>query len=110
MADRPVEITFAEMRDSGVRAILVYCSDYRCSNLMVLLADHWPIEELYQDSFGLAGGGCLLTGAHGVLRKLARIGYLIRELTNERWVTRAGCVLGRTTGERVATTPDSTHR
>ena len=29
---RPSEkITFAEMHDSGVRGILVYCADYRCS-------------------------------------------------------------------------------
>jgi hypothetical protein len=36
MVDRPVKITFAEMRDSGVRGILVYCTDYRCSNSMAL--------------------------------------------------------------------------
>jgi hypothetical protein len=40
MVDRPVEITFAKMRDSGVREILVDCSDYRRSNSMVLMADH----------------------------------------------------------------------
>jgi hypothetical protein len=42
MVDRPVEITFAKMRDSGVREILIYCSDYRCSNSMLLMADHRP--------------------------------------------------------------------
>jgi hypothetical protein len=42
MVDRPVEITFAKMRDSGVREILGYCSDYRCSNSMVLMADRRP--------------------------------------------------------------------
>jgi hypothetical protein len=30
MSARPQKITFAEMRGSGVRGILVYCSDYRC--------------------------------------------------------------------------------
>jgi hypothetical protein len=29
--DRPQKITFAEMRDMGVRGLLVYCADYRCS-------------------------------------------------------------------------------
>jgi hypothetical protein len=43
MVDRPVEITFAKMRDSGVREMLAYCSDYRCSNSMVLMADHRPV-------------------------------------------------------------------
>jgi hypothetical protein len=41
MVERPAKITFAKMRDSGVRGVLVYCSDYRCSNSMRLLADHW---------------------------------------------------------------------
>jgi hypothetical protein len=39
MVERPVKITFAEMRDSGVRGILVYCSDYRCSHSIALMAD-----------------------------------------------------------------------
>jgi hypothetical protein len=26
------KITFAEMRASGVRALLIYCSDYKCSH------------------------------------------------------------------------------
>ena len=32
MPDRPVKITFAQMRNSGVRGILVYCCDYRCTH------------------------------------------------------------------------------
>jgi hypothetical protein len=31
MPDRPTKITFAEMRDMGVRGILIYCADYRCA-------------------------------------------------------------------------------
>jgi hypothetical protein len=31
----PVQkITFAEMRAAGVRGVLIYCSDYRCSHSM----------------------------------------------------------------------------
>jgi hypothetical protein len=36
MSDRPVKITFAQMRSSGVRGILVYCADYRCSHSLAI--------------------------------------------------------------------------
>ena len=29
---RPQKITFGEMRASGVRGLLVYCADFRCSH------------------------------------------------------------------------------
>jgi hypothetical protein len=32
MPDRPQKITFAELREQGVRGVLVYCSDYKCSH------------------------------------------------------------------------------
>jgi hypothetical protein len=32
MADRPTKITFAEMRNSGLRGVLIYCADYHCSH------------------------------------------------------------------------------
>jgi hypothetical protein len=30
MSDRAQKITFAEMREMGVRGLLVYCADYQC--------------------------------------------------------------------------------
>jgi len=30
------------MRDSGVRGILVYCADYKCSHHIAMDADTWP--------------------------------------------------------------------
>jgi hypothetical protein len=36
------KITFAEMRSAGVRGLLFYCSDYRCSHWTALSADKWP--------------------------------------------------------------------
>jgi hypothetical protein len=42
MSARPVKITFAQMRASGVRGLLVYCSDYKCSHSIATLADQWP--------------------------------------------------------------------
>ena len=41
---RPQKITFGEMRDMGVRGVLVYCADYHCSHSVALSADHWPDE------------------------------------------------------------------
>ena len=42
MPDRPQKITFAEMRESGVRGILVYCADHRCSHSIAIGGDAWP--------------------------------------------------------------------
>jgi hypothetical protein len=39
---RPQKITFREMREMGVRGVLVYCADYRCSHSIVVSADRWP--------------------------------------------------------------------
>jgi hypothetical protein len=36
---RPTKITFAEMRDMGVRGLLVYCADYRCSHSSAISGD-----------------------------------------------------------------------
>jgi hypothetical protein len=39
---RPEKITFADMRDMGVRGLLIYCSDYKCSHLVTMSSDRWP--------------------------------------------------------------------
>jgi hypothetical protein len=36
------KITFAEMRDAGVRRLLIYCGDYRCAHHVEISADRWP--------------------------------------------------------------------
>jgi hypothetical protein len=36
MIDRPIKITLREMRETGVRGLLVYCADYRCSHSLVI--------------------------------------------------------------------------
>jgi hypothetical protein len=38
----PQKITFAEMREMGVRGLLVYCADYRCSHSIAISGDGWP--------------------------------------------------------------------
>src|ERR1700751_5431470 len=40
--DRPIKISFGEMRSSGVRGLLVYCSDYRCSHYIAISGTQWP--------------------------------------------------------------------
>jgi hypothetical protein len=36
MTERPTKITIAEMRDVGVRGVLAYCADYRCSHTIAI--------------------------------------------------------------------------
>jgi hypothetical protein len=43
------KITFAEMRAAGVRGLLVYCSDYRCSNWKAISGDRWPGDVRLSD-------------------------------------------------------------
>jgi hypothetical protein len=42
MLARPQKITLAEMRDTGLRGLLIYCSDYKCSHSIAISADQWP--------------------------------------------------------------------
>ena len=38
----PQKITFGEMRASGVRDVLIYCRDHRCSHSTTISAEQWP--------------------------------------------------------------------
>jgi hypothetical protein len=41
--DRPQKITLGEMREMGVRGVLIYCSDYHCSHSVAMSGDdQWP--------------------------------------------------------------------
>ena len=42
---RPQKITFGEMRESGVRGLLIYCSDYHCSHWIAISGDRWADDE-----------------------------------------------------------------
>jgi hypothetical protein len=47
---RPQKITFGEMRFSGgVRGVLIYCLDYRCSHSIAIPADGWPDDVRLSD-------------------------------------------------------------
>jgi hypothetical protein len=49
MPDRPQKITFADMRDMGVRGLLIYCSDYKCSHLVTMSGDRWSDDIRLSD-------------------------------------------------------------
>jgi Putative DNA-binding domain len=46
---RRQKITFADMRDMGVRGLLIYCSDYKCSHLVTMSGDGWPDDIRLSD-------------------------------------------------------------
>jgi hypothetical protein len=46
---RPQKITFADMRDMGVRGLLIYCADYRCSHSTAISGDRWPDDVRLSD-------------------------------------------------------------
>jgi hypothetical protein len=46
---RPRKITFGDMREMGVRGVLVYCADYQCSHSVALSADGWPDDLRLSD-------------------------------------------------------------
>jgi len=35
---RPQKISFADMRDMGVRGLLIYCTDFKCSHSIAISA------------------------------------------------------------------------
>ena len=37
------------MRDMGVRGVLIYCADYRCSHSIRVSADPWPDDLRLSD-------------------------------------------------------------
>ena len=46
---RPQKITFGDMREMGVRGVLIYCADYHCSQSVALSADCWPDDVRLSD-------------------------------------------------------------
>ena len=43
------KITLGEMRASGVRGLLIVCSDYRCGHSTVISADEWADDVRLSD-------------------------------------------------------------
>jgi hypothetical protein len=49
MLAHPQKIALGEMRASGVRGLLIYCADYRCSHSIAISADRWPDDVRLSD-------------------------------------------------------------
>jgi hypothetical protein len=47
--NRPTKIAFADMREMGVRGLLIYCADYRCSHSIAMSGDRWPDDVRLSD-------------------------------------------------------------
>jgi hypothetical protein len=52
MTTTPQKITFGEMRASGVRDVLIYCRDHRCSHYVETNADGWADDVRLSDIEG----------------------------------------------------------
>jgi hypothetical protein len=62
---RRQKITLAEMRASGVRGLLIYCSDYHCSHWTAISGDRWPDDVRLSDLEPPAGFTCQACGRRG---------------------------------------------
>ena len=60
---RPQKITLGELRASGVRGLLVYCADYKCSHSMAVNADQWGDDVRLSDLEGCFT--CTVCGQRG---------------------------------------------
>jgi hypothetical protein len=72
MLKRPQKITFAEMRASGVRGLLIYCSDYHCGHWTAISGDRGPDDVRLSDlepRFTCQACGRLMCGPIGNLLK-----------------------------------------
>ena len=54
-ADYPQKITFAEMRESGVGGLLIYCADYRCSTSLATFDLSNATYRPFADGLGFVG-------------------------------------------------------
>jgi hypothetical protein len=57
------KITLGEMRDSGMRGILIYCADYHCSHSLAISGDRWPDDVRLSDIEDRFT--CTVCGKHG---------------------------------------------
>jgi hypothetical protein len=46
---RPQKITFGDMREMGVRGVLIYCADFHCIHGVALSADRWADDVRLSD-------------------------------------------------------------
>ena len=69
MTTTPQKTTFGEMREFGVRDVLIYCRNHRCSHSTTLSADQWPDNVRLSD---VEPGFCCSVCGVTVVRKSGR--------------------------------------
>ncbi|WP_271619128.1 hypothetical protein [Bradyrhizobium sp. CCBAU 51745] len=72
---RPLKITLGDLRSTGVRDLIVFCLDYRCSHNVKLAAvyvDRWPnelrisqLEPRFVCTACGMRGSCIVAGSNG---------------------------------------------
>ena len=82
VTDNPDKITLAEMRSSGVRGVLIYCADYKCSHYIAISGGHWP-DELWLSEIEAHGRRLFLisNGSETQSRPLTMSAFLVRQVT-----------------------------
>jgi endoglucanase len=73
MSDRPIKISFGQMRGQGLRGILVYSADCHCSHPTVISTDRWSDGRRSCDFSGLYTDirSALRTGASALVGAIA---------------------------------------
>jgi hypothetical protein len=61
---RPQKITFADLRASGIRGLLIYCSEYHCSHWTAISGDQWLGEAVILGVDGYSDFNALHSGKH----------------------------------------------
>jgi hypothetical protein len=56
--------SLAEMRDMGVRGLLICCADYHCSHSLAISGDRWPDDLRLSDIEPQGTGVCGKRGAN----------------------------------------------
>jgi len=49
MTTCPQKITFGELREMGIRHVIVFCRDYKCNHSVILDADQWADDVRLSD-------------------------------------------------------------
>jgi len=80
--ERPQKVTFGELRSCGVRGLLIYCADYKCSHSIEMMADRWPDDVRLSD----IGASLRLPGLRQAWRRRPAEFPLEREAESAAWV------------------------
>jgi hypothetical protein len=60
---RPQKINFGEMCEMGIRDVLIYCADYRCSHSIEMSGGQWPDHVRLSDANRFVCKACGKRGA-----------------------------------------------